>query len=101
MRKNFVYYGTYDLQMRKPGYETLTATPKVWAPWWQVPPFDFAAELVPLPLMDKHKLEYSLKPIEEESTDPVVLIERGNAMRSQLQGSRVKKRPTAAATQPE
>src|SRR5688500_8387276 len=40
MRKNFVWYGTYDVQLRKEGYHTLSRETKVWAPWWQWPPID-------------------------------------------------------------
>ena len=43
------------------GYQTLSKGTRVWAPWWQFPPFDFFAELVPLPLQDKHYAHYKLR----------------------------------------
>ena len=98
MRKNFLWYGTYDVELRKEGYETLVKPTPVWAPWWQVPPIDFLAELVPLPLEDKHAVEYRLKPTGMEQADPNAILRRAVAMRGRLRGSRyqsdVDARPT-------
>ena len=41
LERDFVYYGTYDVAVRKEGYETLKTQGKVIAPWWQWVPFDF------------------------------------------------------------
>src|SRR5687768_9820611 len=38
LTKEFVYYGTVDLQLRKDGYDLLEDRPNVWAPIWQIPP---------------------------------------------------------------
>src|SRR5688500_2863957 len=54
MTREFTYYGTMDLQLRKDGYQTLSARPRVWAPLWQIPPIDLLAEA--FPLTDRHKL---------------------------------------------
>ncbi len=43
---DFVWYGTYDVELRKEGYETLKARGPVIAPWWQWVPFDLLAEIV-------------------------------------------------------
>lgn len=88
MRKSFIWYGTYDVVLRKEGYETLTTKEKVWAPLWQAPPFDLVADLVPAPLVDKHRVSYVLEPVTEESVDPNELAARGLRMREQLRGSR-------------
>ena len=88
MRKNFLWYGTYDVELRKEGYETLVKPAQVWAPWWQVPPIDFLAELVPVPLEDRHTVEYRLTPLGIEHSDPDAVLKRAVATRGKLRGSR-------------
>ncbi len=48
LTRQFTFYGTYDVRLRKEGYRTLKAQSLVLAPWWQWVPFDLAAELFPL-----------------------------------------------------
>jgi hypothetical protein len=88
MRKNFVWYGTYDVQLRKEGYQTLSRKTRVWAPWWQIPPIDLLAELVPLPLEDKQYARYDLKPVTNRQTDPQEILGRAVSMRRRLKSSR-------------
>ena len=57
----FLYYGTMDVKLRKDGYETLEDAPRVWAPFWQVPPLDLFAEA--FSLTDRHRLSYELTPL--------------------------------------
>lgn len=93
MRKNFVWYGTYDVQLRKEGYKTMSRKTRVWAPWWQVPPFDLVSEM--LPLEDKHYARYRLKPVDERLTDPEQVLGRAVEMRGKLKSSRVRRRAHA------
>ena len=88
MRKNFLWYGTYDVELRKEGYETLTRRTDVWAPWWQIPPIDLVAELVPVRLEDKHYARYELEPVTEKQTDPQEILTRAAAMRRNLKSTR-------------
>lgn len=88
MTREFTYYGTMDLQLRKDGYRTLSARPRVWAPLWQVPPIDLLAEA--LPLTDRHKLSYTLKPQAEGEVNKAALIERAARLGSQLRSSEVR-----------
>jgi hypothetical protein len=81
----FVWYGTYDVQVRKEGYETLKAATPVIAPWWQWVPFDFVAELIPVHLEDAHTVRYSLAPARPQLADPDALIQRGQRLREQLE----------------
>ena len=85
MRKEFLWYGTYDVQLRKEGYETLTAEEKVWAPWWQWPPIDLFAEA--LPLEDNHVAHYTMKPVTAQITDPQQVLGRAVQMRRKLKSS--------------
>ena len=41
---SFIYYGTREIRLVKPGYETLTVNQPIPAPWYQIPPIDFASE---------------------------------------------------------
>ena len=93
MRKTFLWYGTYDVQVRKEGYVTRDDEPRVWAPWWQLPPIDLLAELVPLKLQDNHVVGYRLEPVTEQQTDPAKVIERGVAMRKKLRSSEYTRKP--------
>jgi hypothetical protein len=98
MRKEFVWYGTYDVVIRKEGYETLVKPTEVWAPWWQLPPIDFLAELIPGPPVDNHEVRYRLKPVGEQQTDPAQILARAVETRGMLRRSRhTKERPPRGA----
>jgi hypothetical protein len=91
MNKAFVWYGTYDVQLRKDGYKTLTTKEQVWAPWWQIPPIDLIADILPFPLHDQHKKSYTLTPMAPDSPEETAdLLARGQRLSTQLQGSREK-----------
>src|SRR5947209_1253940 len=75
--RDFVWYGTYDVAPREEGYEPRKTKGKVWAPWWQWPPFGLVAELLPVTLEDHHSLQYALRPPATRQTDPETLIARG------------------------
>ncbi len=60
---NFTYYGKRKIRLVKDGYETLTVTQPIPAPWYEYPPIDFVAEnLVPGEIRDQRVLDYQLKP---------------------------------------
>lgn len=92
--RDFTWYGTYDVALRKEGYQTRKTTGRVIAPWWQWVPFDLVAEL--FPLTDRQKLHYTLKPVTEESLDPQRMLERGEALRGELQSTPNTRKPTTA-----
>jgi len=75
------WYGKYDVAVRKEGYETLKTERWVVAPWWQWPPIDLAAELIPLPLRDRRELRFELQPatIRDEG-----VLDRAEAAREAL-----------------
>jgi PEGA domain-containing protein len=85
LRQDFTWYGTYDVAVRKDGYQTLKTESPVIAPWWQWIPFDFVADILPFRLKDSHALHYTLKPTPETAEDPDRLVQRGQAMRDQLE----------------
>ena len=86
----FTWYGTYDVELRKDGYDTLKTRGKVIAPWWQWVPFDFFAELMPFRPHDKRHLDYAMKPTSPLAGDPNVMVYRAGEMRAQLESSKRK-----------
>ena len=71
---SFLWYGDYDIILRKPGYQTLHTHYRVNAPWYQWPPIDIAAEvLVPVQIRDEHVLPtFVLDPAEPPLVADVV-----------------------------
>lgn len=98
--RDFLWYGKYDVELRKEGYETRKTSAKVIAPWWQWPPFDLMADLVPFRLKDKRNFSYVLQP---EPPPPTTdeMLGRAEQLRLQLQSSQYTKNPaTRPVTQP-
>jgi hypothetical protein len=79
----FLWYGDYELVLRKSGYEMLRTHYRADAPWWQYPPFDLVAEtLVPTTIRDVHDLPlYTLTPEEEPPVAEV--LRRATDLRSE------------------
>jgi hypothetical protein len=54
---SFLWYGDYDIILRREGFETLKTHCRIDAPWYQYPPFDLVAEcLIPTMIKDEHVL---------------------------------------------
>lgn len=87
LERDFVWYGTYDVQVRQEGYQTIKTRAKVIAPWWQWPPFDLFAEL--FPVKDRHQLSYTLTPAADEAIDLDQVLSNAESLRSQMQSTRV------------
>ena len=100
VKRDFVWYGTYDVVVRKEGYETLKTRGPVIAPWWQWVPFDLLAELVPLRLRDQQVLSYTLKPEQTAAVDPQQMLQRADTMRPMLESSQYTHAPIEPATIP-
>jgi hypothetical protein len=81
---SFVYYGTREIRLVKPGYETLTINQPIPAPWYQLPPIDFVSEnIVPNEIQDYRTVAYNLTPQVIVPTDQ--LIARGEQLRAGTQ----------------
>jgi hypothetical protein len=101
LSKRFVWYGTYDVQVRKEGYETLKTESPIIAPWWQWVPFDFFAEIAPLKLEDVQSVSYSLiKPLVAQNVDPTAIVQRGEQLRARLESSQVADPKAHSTTRP-
>ena len=67
---DFLWYGDYDVIIRKEGYRTLKTNWEIEAPWYQVIPFDFFAEVLwPGHIHDQHSRHFVLEPAELPSTE--------------------------------
>jgi hypothetical protein len=94
---SFVYYGTREVRLVKPGYETLTVKQPIPAPWYEIPPLDFFAENVaPSEIQDYRTVTYNLQPQIIHPTDQI--IARGEQLRSATQQGMVL--PAGAAVGP-
>ncbi|MEN1681599.1 MAG: PEGA domain-containing protein [Planctomycetota bacterium] len=81
---DFTYYGTREIRMVKPGYETLTINQPIPSPWWQKPGIDFVSEnLVPLKIRDNRQVSFNLIPQRIIPTEE--LIGRGQQLRVEAQ----------------
>ncbi|HVT27794.1 MAG TPA: PEGA domain-containing protein [Lacipirellulaceae bacterium] len=77
---DFIYYGTREIRLIKPGYETLTVNQPIPTPWYEVPGLDFVSEvLVPTKIRDNRTVTYNLAPQLIIPTQEVV--DRANQLR--------------------
>jgi hypothetical protein len=81
---NFIYYGTREIRLVKPGFETLTINQPIPAPWYQIPPIDFVSEnVLPNEIQDFRTVTFNLSPQVIVPTDQ--LIARGEQLRAGTQ----------------
>ena len=71
LRRDFTWYGNYQVEVRKDGYETLKTHKWLYAPIYNVAPVDLISQLQPLTLHDKQTMHFVLaakNPAADEST---------------------------------
>lgn len=79
---DFTYYGTREIRLIKPGYETLTVNQPIPMPWYQVPPLDFVSEnLTPTKIRDNRTVTYDMAPQIIVPTEQ--LLDRANQLRAE------------------
>ena len=77
---DFVYYGTREIRLVKPGFETLTVNQPIPTPWYQYPPLDFISEnLIATKIRDNRTVTYNLAPQVIVPTGE--LVDRANLLR--------------------
>jgi hypothetical protein len=60
---DFTYYGTREIRLIKPGYETLTVNQPIPTPWYQIPGVDFVSEnLTPTKIRDNRTVTFDMQP---------------------------------------
>lgn len=93
----FTWHGTYDVIVRKEGYQTLHTSKKVNLPVYQWPVVDIFTELfIPYTWHEQHAWNFDLQPQELPSRED--LIERATEFRQEAQQSGTTVPPVA--TQP-
>jgi hypothetical protein len=81
---DFTYYGTREIRLVKPGYETLTVNQPIPTPWYQIPPLDFISEnLVATKIRDNRSVSYNLAP--QLIVPNEQLLDRANQLRQDAQ----------------
>lgn len=83
---DFTYYGTREITLSAPGYETLTVSQPVPPPWYQVFPVEFVADnLLPFRVTNRHDFTYRLRPKDPRLDEEDQLLNRAHGFRSQSQ----------------
>jgi PEGA domain-containing protein len=77
---DFVYYGTREIRLIKPGFETLTVNQPIPAPWYEYTPIDFVSEnLLATKIRDNRTVSYNLAP--QLVVPPNELLDRAGQLR--------------------
>ena len=86
---DFTYYGTREIRLVKPGFETLKVNQPIPTPWYEYPPLDFVSDnLLPYEIRDNRSVSFNMMP--EIIIPSQELIDRGNQLRQEtLQGTAV------------
>lgn len=82
---SFLFYGTYDVQVRLEGYEAINTGRRAVAPWYEYPPFDLIAEASPVPVRTRIRWHFDLTPLGTEPTDESALTDRARQMRDRME----------------
>jgi hypothetical protein len=83
---DFLYYGTREITLSAPGYETLVVYQPVPPPWYQVFPIEFFADnLFPFRVTNRHEFTYRLRPRDPQLDVEDRLLERARNFRSRSQ----------------
>ncbi|MCA9299283.1 MAG: PEGA domain-containing protein [Phycisphaerales bacterium] len=84
---DFTFYGTYDVLLRKDGYEPLRTARQAQAPWYEYPGLDLVATAIPANIdttLDWHfELEPALETTMERDAFEASLLERARDLRDQ------------------
>jgi hypothetical protein len=87
VQRDFTWYGTYDVVVRREGYETIKKSEPVIAPIYEWVPFDLVAELLPIPITNRHTLRYDLKPMPPATEASPGLMGRADQLKGELESS--------------
>jgi hypothetical protein len=92
VQTDFNFFGTYDVRLRREGYEPIITSRKANAPLHEVPPLDLAAEAIPAKFETNIAWHFDLTPVPE--ADPAqdkmaverALIARAAELRAAVPG---------------
>lgn len=74
VKRSFLWYGDYEIVVRKEGYETARTNVQFDPPWYQIPPLDFISEVLVIGTIrdDRVVPVIDLSPTEVPPADEVV-----------------------------
>src|SRR4051794_41111509 len=72
----FIFYGDFDVQLRKDGYKPVKSSRWVDAPIWQWIPFDLVADVWPARLKDEHYIGITMEPATTQPADAGAMLAR-------------------------
>ncbi|HYE63840.1 MAG TPA: PEGA domain-containing protein [Phycisphaerales bacterium] len=86
---SFVYFGKYQVELERDGYEPLRTEAKATTPLYEYPPIDLLASAVPLNITSNVNWHFVMEPEKSargstEATD-AALLERARELRKQVQ----------------
>jgi len=85
---DFTYYGTREIRVVKPGFESLSINQPIPTPWYEYPPLDFVSEnLWPAKIRDNRTVVYDLQP--QLMIPNHQLIQQGEQLRRDAGGGAV------------
>ena len=91
---DFLYYGVYDVQLVKDGYEPLLTSGEADAPWWDGIPFDLFSEITPGDKRVHIAWHYTMQP---RNDDPAALLQRARDLRQAIATRPAATQPAATA----
>jgi hypothetical protein len=81
---DFTYFGTYDVQVRKPGYEPLLTAADASAPWYEWPGIDIVSQAIPPTDRTVVRWHFDLEPVD---LNEAALLDRARETRDALGGA--------------
>ncbi|MBI5723407.1 MAG: PEGA domain-containing protein [Planctomycetes bacterium] len=78
---SYIWSGDYDVVLRLEGRKTLKTHARLNPQWYDLPPWDFFAELSPQKIQDKRYLHYKLEKLVLPGTDK--LVENAEQLKAQ------------------
>jgi hypothetical protein len=86
---SFVYFGTYQVELEREGYEPVRAKAKARTPVYEYPPIDLLASAFPANITSNVKFHYVLEPEnskrQSEQEADAALVQRAHELRKQVQ----------------
>jgi hypothetical protein len=86
---SFVYFGTYQVELEREGYEPVRAKAKASTPVYEYPPIDLVVSAFPANITSNVKFHYVLEPEnakrQTEQESDAALVQRAHELRKQVQ----------------
>ncbi len=83
MTVSFQWYGDYEVHLSKEGYETLNTHRKLKAPWYDMFPFDFVAQVLnPTLIRDSYEWTFEMQP--QQPMERQTLVNKAISLQEQL-----------------